>query len=529
MHKRYTLYLVLFITLLISACAPTENTRALRSIVYGLTLEPSGFDPHIHQSSELGIVLRQVYDTLVYRHPQTNEFVAGLAENWSISDDGLHYTFFLKRGVTFHDGEPFNAQAVGANLDRITSPDTPSQRAVFMLGPYAGYTIIDDYTIQISLTEPFAPLLDSLAQVYLGIASPKALAEYSVNRYQFHQVGTGPFRFIEYTTGDKLVIRRNENYAWGPSFYGELPDNAVEEVVFRFYADPSTRLTALESKSAHIMGELPPASARAISANSNIQLFPTPIPGMAMQFIFNTQAYPTDNIVVRRALIQATNRAMIADVVYQGFSPVAWSPIAANTLYYNPQLVGTYPYDPTYARGLLESVGFADADNNGYLDAGDGDLEVALLFAPWNFMPETVQLIQQTWRDVGVKAILKQVAGFTALREAVATRGYNLVAFDNAGYDPQMLSRFFMTTGANNYALFSSTEMDVALMNATSESDFNTRYARYAQIQQFIMDNALVLPIRDYVNVNGAVAEIGGLIYDTYGWFPLLYGVTLAG
>lgn len=527
MPKRYTQIIMLFITLFMSACAPDTHTQALRSIVYGLTLEPSGFDPHIHQSSELGIVLRQVYDTLVYRHPDTNEFVAGLAENWAVSDDGLTYTFFLKRGVTFHDGEPFNAQAVGANLDRITSPDTPSQRAVFMLGPYVGYTIIDDFTIQILLTEPFAPLLDSFAQVYLGIASPKALAEYSVNRYQFHQVGTGPFQFIEYTTGDKLIIRRNPNYTWGPEFYGTLPENAVQEVVFRFFADPPTRLTALESKTAHIMGELPPASARAITVNSNIQLFPVAIPGMAMQFLFNTQQYPTDNVVVRRALIQATNRALIADVVYQGFSPIAWSPLSANTLFYNSQLVGVYPYDPTSARGLLESVGFTDADNNGYLDAGGGDLEVTLLFAPWNFMPETAQLIQQTWRDVGVRAIFRQVAGFTALREAVATGEYNLVAFDNAGFDPQMLNRFFMTSGANNYSLFSNTEMDVALMNAVAELQFDARFARYAQLQQFIMDNALVLPIRDYVNVNGAVAEIGGLVYDTYGWFPLLYAVTL--
>ncbi|MDX2078651.1 MAG: ABC transporter substrate-binding protein [bacterium] len=527
MDKRNSLFITLFVAFLLSACAPPAPTTALRSIVYGLTLEPSGFDPHINQSSELGIVLRQVYDTLVYRHPQTNEIVAGLAESWAISDDQKTYTFFLKQGVTFHDGEPFNAQAVGANLDRITAPDTQSQRAVFSLGPYLQYVIVDEFTIQIILAEPYAPLLDSFAQVYLGIASPKALAEYSLGRYQFHQVGTGPFKFIEYTTGDKLVIRRSDNYTWGPEFYGALPENAVDEVVFRFFADPPTRLTALESKTAHIMGEIPPASARAITANSNIQLFPVAVPGMPMQFMFNTQKYPTDNVVVRRALIQATNRSLIADVVYQGFSPVAWSALSANTLYYNPQLVGTYPYDQDVARAALESVGFTDADKNGYFDAGEGDLEITLLFAPWNFMPETAQLIQESWRSVGIKVILEQVAGFTALREGVATGEYNLVAFDNASFDPQILSRFFMSNGSNNYSLIQNVELDVALLAGTTESSPELRYARYAQIQQFIIDNALILPIRDYVNVNAAVVEIGGLIYDPYGWFPLLYGVTL--
>ncbi|MCU0482203.1 MAG: hypothetical protein MUE54_13490, partial [Anaerolineae bacterium] len=95
MNKRALLFFTLFITFLLSACTSSTPTNTLRTIVYGLTLEPSGFDPHIHQSSELGIVLRQVYDTLVYRHPQTNDIVAGLAERWEISDDQLTYTFYL--------------------------------------------------------------------------------------------------------------------------------------------------------------------------------------------------------------------------------------------------------------------------------------------------------------------------------------------------------------------------------------------------------------------------------------------------
>src|SRR5690606_14925195 len=149
------------------------------------------------------------------RHPDTNEIVAGLATDWSISEDGLVYTFTLRQGVVFHDGTPFNAQAVGTNLDRITSPQTASQLAAFLLGPYAGYEVIDDYTIRILLSSPYSPLLDSLAQVYLGIASPTALSQYSENRYQFHQVGTGPFQFVELVPGDRLVIERNPDYNWG--------------------------------------------------------------------------------------------------------------------------------------------------------------------------------------------------------------------------------------------------------------------------------------------------------------------------
>ncbi|RMG84364.1 MAG: ABC transporter substrate-binding protein, partial [Chloroflexi bacterium] len=198
MLRRLSLLAALLISIFVLIAATTNNQPQTEAsyadpgtIVYGLTLDPSGFDPHINQSAELGIVLRQVYDTLVYREPETGEFVPGLAQSWEISDDGLSYTFTLKQGVRFHDDTPFNAAAVAANLDRITNPEIASQKAIFLLGPYEGYDIIDDYTIRIRLTQPYSPLLDGLSQVYLGMASPSALSEYSPLRYQYHQVGTG--------------------------------------------------------------------------------------------------------------------------------------------------------------------------------------------------------------------------------------------------------------------------------------------------------------------------------------------------
>ena len=207
-YRRIKTILVLFLcAVAVTSSVLSQEDQSTHRIVYGLTLQPSGFDPHIHASSELGIPLRQVYDTLIYRDPETQGFAAGLAMDWVVSSDGLSYTFTLRQDVQFHDGTPFNAQAVAVNLDRISNPATGSQKALFLLGPYTGYEIVDDYTIRILLSEPYSPLLDSLSQVYLGIASPTALAQYTNDTYQFHQVGTGPFRFVEYVPGDRLVIQ----------------------------------------------------------------------------------------------------------------------------------------------------------------------------------------------------------------------------------------------------------------------------------------------------------------------------------
>lgn len=534
MRSKLPFYIALcLLAILFVGCSSDEsdNDEAQNSITYGLTLSPSGIDPHIHRSSELGIVLRQVYDTLVYRHPENNEIVAGLASDWEISEDGLIYTFTLRQDVTFHDGTPFNAHAVAVNLDRVTDttdPETTSQRARFMLGSYTGYEIIDDFTISLFLAEPYAPLLDSLSQVYLGMASPSAVNEYSRLRYQFHQVGTGAFEFVEYTPEDRIVLRRNESYAWQPEFHTNNSEQAIDEIVYRFFIDAPTRLQALESGDAHVMGEIPPPQARTLITNASVQLLPTAIAGQPLQFLMNTQNFPTDNIAVRQALILATNRAAIGDAIYQGFSPVAWSPLSEATLYYNRNLVGSYAYNPEEARRLLEALGFTDTDDNGYLNVGNEDFEIKIVVPPWNDLPATAQLMQDQWREIGIRAILTQVVNFPALLDVVNSGEYNLVAFNNFGLDPAFLNDFFMTNGSTNWTGYSSTELDSLLQSAVQERDDATRGTLYRQIQQIIMEEALILPIRDFVNLNASLASLEGLQFDSYGWFPIMNNVTLA-
>lgn len=518
--------------LLVVSCArgtaAPQNMESNR-IVYGLTLQPSGFDPHIHASSELGIPLRSVYDTLVYRDPQTKAFVPGLAESWSISDDGRDYTFSLKHDVKFHDGTPFNAEAVGANLDRITNPATASQKALFLLGPYAGYTIVDDYTIRITLNEPYSPLLDSLSQVYLGIASPTALAAYSNERYQFHQVGTGPFMFEEYVPGNRLVLKRNPDYAWGPSFYTAPNANSVNEVEFRFYTDPAVRALALEGGEANVMGELLPLDARTLNASDEVALQPETIPGQPLQFLINTKRFPTDELVVRQAMIVGADRNAIIDAVFQQFSPIAWGPLSATTPYYNSDLQGAYAYDPSAARNALLSLGYTDNNNDGILERSGVDLEVKMIAPTWGLIPDVAQLLEAQWRAIGIKTTIEQVPSRTALFDMVASGDYNLVAWYEFGADPIFLNRYFTSTGDLNWTGYSSPELDNLLLQAGLQADDEARRSFYYQAQQLIMQQALIVPIRDYVNLNGYQRTLSGVSYDAYGWFPLLNNFTLGG
>jgi peptide/nickel transport system substrate-binding protein len=503
--------------------AQTTLTR----IVYGLTLSVSGIDPHINQSSELGIVLRQVYDTLLYRDPVSKEFVGGLAESWDISADGLIYTFRLKSGVTFHDGTPFNADAVARNFDRILDPNLNSQKAKPLLGTLVSYAIVDDLTLQMVLSAPFSPLLDSLSQVYLGIASPTALQQYQddPSLYQFHQIGTGPFMFMEYLPEERIVLKRNPNYTWKPAFYGDLPENAIEEIEFRWYRDPATRLIALQTGEVQVMGEILPTDAQLIANDTSVKLVPVGIPGQPSQFYMNTAKSPTDRLEFRQALLYATNRNAIVESVFRGFSPVAWGPLTSYTEFYNSGVFGAYNYDATLAQQLLASLGYVDTDADGVLDLNGEKLSITVVQPPWGLVPQVTQLLQDQWRSIGIEVVVVPVAGFTALLEQVQSGNYNLVEFETSGFDPAFLSNRFQTGGVSNWTGIANSQLDTLLASGVQTTDATIRLQAYGEIQNLIMQEALVLPIRDIVNINGYSAKLSGLLYDPYGWFPLLYGV----
>jgi peptide/nickel transport system substrate-binding protein len=520
----------LLLTLILIGCSSGEaEVATVRRIVYGLTLSPTGFDPHRNESSELGIPMRQVYDTLVYRDPETGAFVPGLATDWSISEDRLIYTFNLRQDVKFHDGTPFDAIAVGATLDRITNAETRSTKALVLLGSYASYEIISTHTINLKLSQPYSPLLDSLSQVYLGIASPAALEQYTPETYQFHQVGTGPYMLSELVLDNYLILKRNPDYAWGPAFYQTDAADTIDEIEYRFFTDPGTRITALETGAAQIVGELPPITARSLTGNNQISLIPSPVPGQPLQFLFNTQRFPTDSLTFRQALLYATNRQAIVDLIFQGFSPVAWGPITSNTQFYNRNLNGVYNSNSEEALRLLETLGYTDADNNGFLDdPNGGDIEITLIAPPWGSIRQVAELLQDQWRDLRIKTTIIPVPDFATLLSEVSKGEHHLAANYTFGVDPAFLNSYFVTGGSRNWTGFSSPDLDRVLEDAARQLEPGTRASLYAQAQQIIMDNALILPIREYVNLNGTSVNVEGLAFDIYGWYPLMPNVRLA-
>ena len=522
--KRYFLLLIALAAILIAPTACANRSTGRSRLIYGLTLAPSGIDPHVNASSELGIPLTSVYDTLVFKDPESGDFVPGLAEDWEITNEGTTYTFWLREDVVFHDGTPFNADAVRFNLERITSNELASQKARFMLGPYDRTEVLDEYTVRVHLREPFAPLLDSLSQVYLGMASPAAIEEWG-SEYQLHQVGTGPFIFAEYSPRDRLLLRRNPDYAWSPSVY-ENEQAQLEEIEFRFFVDPATRSPALETGQAHVMGEIPPQDVERLESADAFDVKPVPIPGASLMFFLNTQRAPLDEAAVRQALLYATNRQAIVNTAYYSTSPVAYGPLAAATFGYEPRVREYYAYDPDQARELLEQAGWSSTGEGDLREREGERLHLDVYVMPWGYVSEVGQLLAAQWSEVGVDVELHQVTYSEAL--TIANEGeHHAIPFNLSSTDPDILRSFFHSQAVFNWSRIQDETMDQWLETGARTLDPEERGELYSQVQLRVMERALIIPIRDYVNQNGTSSRVDGLRFSAQGWFPWLIDVRL--
>jgi peptide/nickel transport system substrate-binding protein len=519
-----------------SATAPRQESGTPKPggvLHYGLTLPVSGIDPHVNANSELGIALSSVYDTLVAQE-KDGTFHPYLAESWEISPDARTYTFKLRRDVTFHDGTPFNAAAVVRNLQRVAAPATRSQKAVFLLGPFDHAEAVDENTVKIVLREPYAPLLDGLSQVYLGMASPAALDKWG-DQYQLHQVGTGPFRFVDYQDRQSLTLERNENYRWAPSIRTHQGPAYLDRIEFRFYPDAATRLPALLSGQMDVIGELPLTDAERIAqapdgqiGSASYGLYPIAVPGQSVQFFLNTSLAPLDDLRVRQALLHATDRTALVNAVFGSSSPVAAGPLSAVTRGADKSLSDLYPYDPEKARTLLSAAGWSDANSDGILERDGKPLALKGILMSWGELPAIGTILQAQWRKAGIDLQLEPLT-YPAALEAGRAGTHHLMPFVISGTDPDLLSNFFHSRnlGGFNFAKVSDPGLDAWLDAASREVDWPKRADLYSRVQQRIMDQAWILPVRDQVNLNAASSRVQGLSYDVQGWFPVLYDAWL--
>ncbi|UGQ12408.1 ABC transporter substrate-binding protein [Yinghuangia sp. ASG 101] len=497
----------------------------------GLTVaiesQPECLDPAVSALDVTAVVDRNVFDSLVDMAPD-GSFRPWLAQSWEISPDGLEYTFHLRPGVTFHDGTPLDAAAVKASLDHVVDPATKSVYAAGLIKGYTGATAVDADTVVIRLAAPQAALLQALSTAYLGIQSPKSIAENAANLCA-QPVGSGPFRFGSWARNQNIVLERNPGYAWAPDGSAHTGPARADRLTFSIVPETSVRFGALTSNQADVITGLPPDRVATLEGGSG-KVLRAEAPGVGFTLFLNPLREPLADERVRTAFARSLDLDALVKSVYFGEYRRAWSPLGPTTVGYDPTLVGTWPYDPALANRLLDQAGWTGRDSEGYRTKNGERLTLR-----W---PYATQMLREQ-RDIlaqGIQAQAKE-AGFHVdyvgqdtgtFTKDVLGRDLDINAISNVRAEPDVLRTFFASdqtpqkAGGNVFAI-NDPQLDRFLNDATATTDPAARAALYANAQRYIIEHALAVPVYVPVQLVGTASQVSGVTFDAQG-YPRFYG-----
>jgi peptide/nickel transport system substrate-binding protein len=451
----------------------------------GQVAEPLSLDPHRVTATNDFRILVNLYDGLVRFRDGTLEVEPALAESWEISDDGTVYTFRLRRGVTFHDGTPFNAQAVKFTFDRLLDEGHPYHHTgpfplAFFFRAIAETEAVDDHTVRFHLDEPYAPLLSNLAYPTGLIVSPAAVRRHG-EAFGRNPVGTGPFRFAVWEANRQVAVERNADY-WD----GAPP---LRGVVFRPITDNNARVNEMLSGGIDLMVEVPPQMVPVFEETPGFVVHERSGPHVWF-LILNMAEPPFDSRAMRRAVNLAIDKQALVDRVLQGTATVADSPIPPAFAWAYNEALEPYPYDPERARALIEEAGYGDGVAVTFLvtQGGSGMLDPVAMGTA----------IQADLAAVGIRADIQTYEWNTYL--GIVNRGLEGVAHiaEMAWMtnDPDTLPFLTLRTGAFpeeggfNSGYYSNPEVDALLEQARRTTDRAERARLYRRVQAIVHEDA---------------------------------------
>ncbi|MFD2237444.1 ABC transporter substrate-binding protein [Aureimonas populi] len=330
------------------AFAAAAQAQPAGTLTISSPQDPGSWDPIDTFLVNWSAVANNVFDGLVARTPEL-EIVPALATEWEISEDGLTYRFTLREGVTFHNGEPFDAEAVKFTFDRLLGEDGAAGPQQSNYNAIESVEIVDPLTVEMKLSRPDPVLLTKLSGYGAMIVPPAYIAEHGDEHFNTNPVGTGPFRMTAYAARDSVNLEPYEE------FWGEAPK--LESVVFRFITEPSTALAELQSGRVDMVipPSVPIGSIPTIESASNLELVSVPGPTV-YSLRFNTRDGITADPRVRRALVMAVDRATIIEAILAGQARPIASFQSEQTFGNDPSLEAI-PFDPEGAKALLEEAG----------------------------------------------------------------------------------------------------------------------------------------------------------------------------
>ena len=452
-------------------------------LVVGQIAEPKSLDPATVTAVNDFRILMNLYDGLVRYKDGTLEVEPALANSWTISDDGMTYTFELRSDVAFHDGTALDAEAVKFNFDRMLDENHPYHDTgpfplSFFFSAIENVEAVDADTVSFTLNAPYAPFLSNLAYPTGLIASPAAIQK-SGAEFGRNPVGTGAFKFESWKANESVILLRNDNYWDGTA--------GTEAVVFRPITDGNTRVAEMLSGGIDMMVEVPPVS---LSRFSGSEFSIVEQAGPHVWFlILNAKEGPFSNKLVRQAANYAINKKAIVEDVLEGTAAIAAGPTPpAFAWAYNEELE-PYPYDPDKAKALLNEAGVSDAKLTFYVtQGGSGMLDPVAMGTA----------IQADLAAVGFDVEIQTFEWNTFLGEVNPGLEGKADMAEMAWMtnDPDTLPYLALRTeawpekGGFNSGYYSNPKVDELLEAARSSVDQSERARLYREMQEIVRDDA---------------------------------------
>lgn len=432
------------------------------------------------------LVNKTIYNCLVqYRlEGDAIEVVPDLAESWEAASDLSEYTFKLKSGVTWHDGQPLTAEDVKFTMDAVLDPNVnASGRGV--VSSIDSTEVVDDQTVKFVLKYPFASLPIMLG--YNKPIVPKHLLEgQDLNEpaeFLRKPIGTGPFKFQEFVQGSHLAVEANPDYFEGAPL--------LDGIIFKIIPDGNARVAQVRSGEIDFT-VIEPAQIDALSGVDNVEIRYVPQVNYYF-FAINHSSPKMQDVRVRQALVYAINRQAIVDQVLKGHGKVATGPI--NPLlgpYYNPD-VPTYDYDPERAAALLEEAGWTKG-SDGILTNAQGEKLTIRFNGPKGYpaMEQVITYAQQEYQKLGIQVTLE-----------IVDWPVHLDMYHNLEYDLLMewwitppdadLYDHYHSESSSNWWAYKNPEIDDLIVKARSEPDEQRRIELYHELQRKLAEDVPVV------------------------------------
>jgi peptide/nickel transport system substrate-binding protein len=526
---------LLGVSLAVTACAgaapeTVSNAGAVVSddtLTWGTATEPVCFDPHQNSQNNAFAISRNFAESLVATD-EDGEFHPWLASSWEISPDGLSYTFELRDDVTFSDGTPLDAEAVKANLDWVTDPANKPGFAGLQVQYVDSTTVVDEHTVQIALSQADSSLLGSLSGVSLGILSPASLIEDATALCAGGPalIGTGPFTFADYTRGQSATFERYDDYDWAPETKEHEGRAYLKEVVYRFLPESSVRTGSLTSNQVDVIDSISALDKQQIDAQDTLEYLTAEHAGTAFSLNVNYTTAPLDDIRVRKALQSGFEAETLVDSIYFDTVEPAWSQIASASSFYDPETEGSWGNDVDEANELLDEAGWTGRNADDVRTKDGVALTVTAVYPQPYVRDNRDQLVQavaaEVKKNTGIDLQLK-IVPIGEFTDSVAAKQWGLYPNSQAQADPGQ-SLFTLLDGQGNFLFKDPAATDqklhADLVAAVGEVDPAKRLSDYAAIQEYILEQAYVIPLFVPTYQLGSAGTVHGLAFQPQAGVP---------